>query len=215
VYVVRGEDSGELTAGIENDFLARVGNRFAAGNNAPDPANVPPAGYLWNAASQAGLKVRNYGFMVHNLTTANADGEQIDRVYDPALTASTDMEYRGPDAAFPDIERAKEFATEMGEYGQLGEMPQLLLVRIGKDDAAVSTMVEALTKSRFWNETAMFVAESGGGTRVYSPLSSQPASVGSDPFSVLRTVEAILGLRPLTIFDAAARPLTITLTPAQ
>src|SRR5258708_28363255 len=30
-----------------------------------EPANLPPAGYLWNSASQAGLKLRNYGFQVH------------------------------------------------------------------------------------------------------------------------------------------------------
>ena len=58
------------------------------------------------------MKFRNYGFDVHNVAKANADGGQVDRVYDPSLTASTDMEYRGVDPAYPDADRAKEFATE-------------------------------------------------------------------------------------------------------
>ena len=154
ILVVRSADPAPVAAGIENDYLARVGNKFPA-DGAPDPANTPPAGYLWNAASQAGLKMRNYGFQVHNLAKPNADGEQVDRVYDPALTASTDMEYRGIDPIYPDTERAKEFATELGEYDQLGEMPQLLLVRIGAGDEAMKIIEDAVRKSHFRAETAV------------------------------------------------------------
>ena len=216
VYIVRGDDSAELTAGIQNDYMARLGNRFAR-DGAPDPANVPPAGYLWDAAAQAGLKIRNYGFQVHNLAKPNVDGEQIDRVYDPALTASTDMEYRGPDPAYSDVERAKEFAGEIGEYGQLGEMPQLLLVRIGADDQAENIIEDAVAKSKFSGETAIFVAVQGKVARVRSPWTTRAATVGSNELSGLRTAEIILGLRPMTIFDAAAKPMfdAFTTAPAQ
>ncbi len=208
IYVVRGDDHGVLTAGMENDFLARLGDRFARDNSPPDPADVPPAGYLWNAATQAGLKIRNYGFQVHNLPKPNADGEQIDRTFDPALTAdNTDMEYRGPDPAYPDTERAKEFASEMKEFDTLTEMPQLLLVRIGTDDQALRIIEDALSKSKFRNETAMFIAGAGGS--VISPWAKNgPPDPGRyDALSALRTTEIILGLRPMTIFDAAAKPL--------
>jgi DNA-binding beta-propeller fold protein YncE len=213
ILVVRSADPAPAISGIENDYLARVGNRLPA-DGAPDPANTPPAGYLWNAASQAGLKMRNYGFQVHNLAKPTADGEQIDRVYDPALTASTDMEYRGPDPAYPDTDRAKEFATEIGEYDQLGDMPQLLLVRGGD----LKTIEDAVKKSRFWNETAMFDIEPGVFTMrtLNSASGFDPAIVVSswakpgpiyDQFSALRTIEIILGLRPMTIFDASAKPM--------
>jgi YVTN family beta-propeller protein len=207
IYVVRGGELGEATAGIDNDYLARLGNRLPADNSAPDPANVPPAGYLWTAASQAGLKIRNYGFEVHNLAKPNTDGEQIDRVYDPALAPSTDMEYRGPDPAYPDSERAKEFATELGEYGQVGDMPHLLLVRIGSDDQALSIIEDALAKSKFRSETAMIVAGGTAPPRVVSPWSGKAVTGNYSPLSALRTVEIILGLRPMTIGDAAAKPL--------
>ena len=217
---MHGPDPAPATSGIENDYLARVGNRFPA-DGAPDPANTPPAGYLWNAASQAGLKMRNYGFQVQNLAKPNADGEEIDRVYDPALAASTDMEYRGPDPAYPDTDRAKEFATELSEYDQLGEMPQLLLVRIGANPEAEKIIEDAAKKSRFWNETAIFNTSTvevvfGGldrqhiarfGTAALTSPWAKPTETEYDQFSALRTIEIILGLRPMTIFDASAKPM--------
>jgi YVTN family beta-propeller protein len=214
IIVMSSIDSAAVTAGIENDFLVRLGRKFAGGG-LPDPANTPPAGYLWNAVSQAGLKMRNYGFQVHNLAKPNADGEQVDRVYDPTLAPSTDMEYRGPDSRYPDTERAKEFATELGEYGQLGEMPELLLVRLGANPEAHRIVEDALSKSRFYRETAVFEIEPDGSAVVILPPVKLKGAVNDqiqalrayDPFSALRTIEIILGLRPMTIFDASAKPI--------
>ncbi len=207
VYVVRG-DANQPVSSIETDYTVRLGNRFSATGNAPDPANLPPVGYLWNAASQAGLKIRNYGFQVHNRDRATADGEQVDRLYDPSLTGSTDMEYRGPDPAYPDADRAKEFSNEMGEFDTTGELPQLLLVKIGTDDKALDTITAAVAKSKFASETAIFVVTPPA-VRVISPW-TKPDSPDSSPYgqlSALRTIEIILGLRPMTIVDAAATPM--------
>jgi YVTN family beta-propeller protein len=222
------EGVNRAVAGIAPDYTVRLAPASAAGRRraydfeGQDPANLPPVGYLWNAMSQAGLKLRNYGFQVHNRDKPTADGEQVDRVYDPTLAASTDMEYRGTDQAYPDTERAKEFANEVGEYGQLGEMPPLLLVRIGNDDQALGMLADAVTKSRFWNETAMFVVDAVAApdkpaALVISPWTKRGATDAPvnnqvnnhvyDQMSVLRTVELILGLRPMTTFDAAATPL--------
>ena len=218
VYVVAGnkpEAVNRATAAIAPDYTERLSQNSDAGRRrvndyeGQDPADAPPAGYLWNAASQAGIGMRNYGFQVHNRDKATPEGEQVDRVYDPALAGSTDMEYRGPDPAYPDAERAKEFADEVKDYGDLGEMPPLLLVRIGNDEQALRTMTDAISKSRFGNDTAMFVVDASGTGRVISPWAKSGAADGApyDQMSVLRTVEVILGLRPMTTFDAAAAPL--------
>jgi DNA-binding beta-propeller fold protein YncE len=217
IYVVReGNAANEATewatAAIASDYAVRLGGRVRSDSGMPDPASLPPAGYLWNAASQAGLKIRNYGFEAHNRDKATEDGEQIDRVWDPSLAASTDMEYRGPDPAYPDAERAKEFAGELNDYAQLGEMPQLLLVRIGNDDAALDIMTEAVTKSKFRDETAMFVLSTGvsgampASVSIVSPW-VRPGGGAADPLAALRTLEIILGLRPMTLFDASATPV--------
>jgi YVTN family beta-propeller protein len=210
------------TAAIAPDYTVRLAQNSTAGRrraddyDGQDPANAPPAGYLWNAASQTGIKIRNYGFQVHNRAKATADGEQVDRVYDPALASSTDMEYRGPDGTYPDAERAREFADEMKDYGDLGELPPLLLVRIGNDDEALGIIADAVTKSRFRDETAMFVVDAAGsaGVRqtaalIISPWAKRGAADSSayNQLSVLRTIEIILGLHPMTVFDSAAMPL--------
>ena len=216
VYVVasnKAEGVNWATAAISPDYTERLSQNSEAGRRrvydyeGQDPANSPPAGYLWNAAAQAGIKIRNYGFQVHNREKATAEGEQVDRVYDSALAASTDMEYRGPDPAYPDAERAKEFADEVKDYGELGDMPQLLLLRIGDDAQALRTVVDAVLKSRFWNETAIFVVDARSNAQVISPWGNRDDAAVYGRMPMLRTVEVILGLRPMTTFDAAATPL--------
>ena len=72
----------------------------------------------------------------------------------------------------------KEFISELKGFESSGKMPQLLIVRMGNDhtsgttpgkiaplsaaadnDQGVGMLVEAVSKSRFWNETAIFVIE--------------------------------------------------------
>ena len=106
-------------------------------------------------------------------------------------------------------------------------MPQLLIVRLANDgagtaagvadnDQALGMIVEGISKSKFWNETAIFVVEawSQDASRrapalVISPWvkPGQTYTARYTQASVLRTIETILGLRPLTVFDAAARPM--------
>jgi YVTN family beta-propeller protein len=214
VYVVRGDEKdaeavNRAMAGIAPDYTVRLAPATASGRRkvydfeGQEPANSPPAGYLWNSISQAGLKIRNYGFAVRNLPKPNADGEQVEGVYDPSLAATTDMEYRGMDPAYPDVERAKEFASEIKEYDQVETMPDLLLVRIGKDDAALPILKDAVEKSKFHAEIAMIVV-TGDKASVALPAGQEKTGTA---VAGLRTVEALLGLRPMTIFDASATPL--------
>jgi DNA-binding beta-propeller fold protein YncE len=92
---------------------------------------------------------------------------------------------------------------------------------VADNDQSVGIMVEGLSKSKFWASTAMFILEDDaqdGADHVDSHRS--PAFVVSpytrrggvdstlyNTTSVLRTIELILGLRPMTMFDAAARPM--------
>jgi hypothetical protein len=150
------------------------------------------------------------------------------------------MKYRAFDLNYSDRDRAKEFIADLHRFEQAGSMPQLLLVRMGNDhtngtspgkltplalaadnDQGVGMIVEALSHSRFWNETAVFVIEDdaqNGPDHVDSHRSPcwvispwvKRHSVNSTMYnqtSVLRTMEAILGLRPMTTYDAAARPM--------
>jgi YVTN family beta-propeller protein len=219
IYIVGYEGGADgqnrAVAAIAPDYTQRLWPSYSAGRRkiydfeGQEPANAPPAGYLWTAAAQAGLSFRNYGFFVDSRKEPEADGTQITGVRDPILAPVTDPNYRGPDPGYPDVERAKEFIAELADFEKDNSMPRLLLMRMS-DDRAVDMVVEAVSKSRFWPETAVFgVYLHRSGPLLASPLAKKGPvdSTTYDPMSVLRTVEIILGLHPLTTYDAGARPL--------
>ena len=117
-------------------------------------------------------------------------------------------------------------------------MPQLLFMRLAGDrtpqgvadnDQAVGMIAEAITKSRFWNDTVVFIVESDSGAGKDHVDAHRTTCYVISPFvrrgmvdhamyndaSVLRAIELILGLHPMTAFDAAAHPLfgVFTATP--
>ncbi len=212
-----------------------------------DAASLPPAGYLWTNANAAGLTIRNFGYMVDNKAGAKMGEEQITGVRDPVLAKCTNRFYRGFDLTYPDVERAKVFLAEFHQYEQSGEMPRLIVMRLGNDhtngtaagrlsplsyaadnDQGVGMLVEAVSKSKFWTSTAIFIVEDdaqNGPDHVDSHRS--PAYVISsyikrhtvdstmyNTTSLLRTMELMLGLKPMTHFDAASRVLTASFQPA-
>jgi len=96
------------------------------------------------------------------------------------------------------------------------------LSMVADNDYALGMLVEAVAKSRFWSSTAIFVLEDdaqNGPDHVDSHRSPaflispyvKHKAVDSSMYntaSMLRTMELILGLRPMTQFDAAARPMS-------
>ena len=184
--------------------------------------------------------MRNYGYFASNLKTAAPDGTQVEAVRDPVLRKVTNLHYRGFDLEYPDVERAKTFLRDLSEFQNTGQMPRLIFMRLGNDhtsgtspgkiaplssvadnDSALGTIVEAVSHSRFWPKTAIFVLEDdaqNGPDHVDSHRSAafvisayaKRHAVDSTMYnttSVLRTIELILGLNPMTQFDAAARPM--------
>ncbi|MDR3701681.1 MAG: bifunctional YncE family protein/alkaline phosphatase family protein [Candidatus Sulfopaludibacter sp.] len=236
------------TAAIAPDYVVKMWpNEYAHRRTTydfeeQDPASLPPAGYLWTAAGQSGLSIRNFGYMANNDPKNPPPGaEQITKVRDPVLAKVTNRFYRGFDLAYPDRERAKTFIAELKDYEQKGAMPQLMVMRLGNDhtygvqagrltplalaadnDYALGMIVEAISKSKFWGSTLICVLEDdaqNGADHVDSHRS--PAFLISsfvkrhavdgtmyNTTSMLRTIELILGLRPMTQFDAAARPMS-------
>jgi YVTN family beta-propeller protein len=234
------------TAAIAPDFTQRMWPSQYAGRSKTynfeggEPANSPPAGYLWTNAAQAGITVANYGYFAENRTKPAADGSQISSVRDPVLSKVTNTDYRSFDLDYPDVERAKVFLDDLGDWQKDGTMPQLLIMRLGNDhtsgttagkiaplsasadnDQAVGMVVEAVSKSRYWNETAFFIIEDDAQNGpdhvdshrstcyVISPWVKRHAvnSTMYNQASVLRTMEIILGMHPMTTYDAGARPM--------
>ncbi len=234
-------------AGIAPDYTQKMwpneyGHRSPYyGFEGGEPANSPPAGYIWSNAVNAELSVRNYGEFVENKKQAGADGIQVDHVGDPSLRGITNMRYRGFDLDYPDVERARVFLSDLKEFEQSGNMPRLMIVRLGNDhtngatagklspislfadnDYALGLIVEGVSKSRFWAKTAIFAIEDDAQNGPDHVDSHRSVMLAVSPYtrrgmvdssmynqsSIMRTMELILGLRPMTQFDAAARPLT-------
>ena len=89
------------------------------------------------------------------------------------------------------------------------------------NDYALGMLVDGLSKSKFWKSTAIFVLEDDAqngpdhidshrsAAYIISPYTHTGAinSTMYNTTSMLRTMELILHLRPMTHFDAAARPM--------
>ena len=242
---VSAEGHNWLSAAIAPDFTVKTWPNTYANRSkvyryeGGEPANTPPAGYIWDNALQAGVTVRDYGEWVSDIPLKEVTGaRQVKAVKDPVLAPYTDMNFRGFDLHYPDVERAKEFIREWKEFDAKGQAPQLIILRLGTDhtmgtrpheltpfsyaadnDYAIGMVVDAVSHSELWGSTAIFAIEDDSQNGpdhvdshrapvwVISPYTHRGVvdSTMYNQMSVLRTMEMILGLRPMTQFDAAAR----------
>lgn len=136
--------AGDIEGGAEN-LLPGTGNVAA-----PDSSEGGiDQGYIWNAAHQAGLSVRDYGMFIdldrYNLPAAfgalnipedptpYADGVQVAYSSSPFLAPYTDIYFRGFDNSFPDYYRFQEWDREFQQFDANGNLPGLSLVRLMHD----------------------------------------------------------------------------------
>ncbi|MGB8489477.1 MAG: bifunctional YncE family protein/alkaline phosphatase family protein [Bacteroidales bacterium] len=143
---------------------------------------------------------------------------------------------------FSDVMRADAFIRELKGYEAMegDQLPELMIMALPNDhtaglrpgsptprsmvadnDLALGRIVEALSGSRFWNNTVIFVVEDdsqSGWDHVsayrtvalvispYSRLRTTNSTYYTQP-SMVRTIEQILGLPPMNIQDAIANPM--------
>ena len=235
------------TSAIANDYVVKLWpSTYARRRNyydyeGDDPASLPPAGYLWTNAASRGISMRNYGYWATNRKEVAPDGGvQIEAVKDPVLAKVTDLKFRGWDLAYPDVKRAEAFRADLAQLEAADKLPALMFMRLGNDhtngttagriapfsmfadnDYALGMIVEALSRSKFWKSTAIFVLEDDSQNGpdhidshrapayIISPY-THTGTIDSRMYntaSMLRTMELLLHLRPLTHFDAGARPM--------
>jgi hypothetical protein len=140
----------------------------------------------------------------------------------------------------PDVYRAKMFIEELKEFERKGEMPNLLVLSLPCDhttgtqpgfptprasvadnDLALGRIVEAVSRSRFWKETCIFVVEDDPQDGfdhidahrtvafVISPYTRRRFvdSTCYNQAGMVKTINLILGLPPLNQMDLAATPM--------
>ena len=100
------------------------------------------------------------------------------RVSVPTLQPYTNADFAAPFDVIPDVQRAEVFLREFRQFEQRGQMPAFTLMLLPSDhtagvspgfpspramvadnDLALGRVVEAISKSRFWKDTAIFVIE--------------------------------------------------------
>jgi YVTN family beta-propeller protein len=197
-----------------------------------DDVAAPSTGYLWDLAVRKGISLRNYGEFVagdksHYIGTRRA------------LAATTSNEFPPFDLSIPDQKRADIWIGELGGFVKRGSMPALQIVRLPNDhtagtqadaptpraymadnDLALGRMIEALSSTPFWRDTAVFVLEDdaqSGPDHVDSHRSllfvisafNRPGTIHRfvNTTDVLATMEELLGLGSLSQFDHFGRPL--------
>jgi hypothetical protein len=228
-------------AAFANDYLEKMwppeyaGRRKLYDFEDGAHASTPHAGYLWDLAARSAVSFRNYG----EFTSAGAlRGGDVTTDF-AGLRVRTDLHFPTFDMTIPDVERVREWEREYANFERTDSLPQLEVVRLPRDhtagtrpgsvtpqgmvadnDAAVGRLVEIVSRSRDWHDSAIFIVEDdaqNGADHVDEQRSTfyliSPYARGGvqhltyTTASVLRTIETLLGMPPLTPYDAGARPL--------
>ena len=196
----------------------------------------PTRGFLWDYAASAGLSYRSYGEFIE----ASESVDLPSRARERSLEGHFDPMYRPWDLNCPDRKRVDEWLREFHEFEEKGNLPRLEILRLPNDhtegtaagkptprafvaenDLALGRLVEAVSHSKYWNSTALFVVEDDAQNGpdhvdahrtealVISPYTKRHFvdSTLYSTSSMLRTIELILGLPPMSQYDAAATPM--------
>lgn len=170
-------------------------------------------------------------FIFRNVTTLNSIKDLLSE------------NYPGYDGhKIPDILRAKTFINELSQYENMQDdsLPQLMVMALPNDhtsatrpgfptpramvadnDLALGQIIEAVSHSKFWKNTVVFVVEDDSQdgwdhvsayrtmAMVVSPYSKINKTIHTsyNQPSMVRTIEQILGLQPMNIQDAIANPM--------
>ena len=224
------------------------GRRGTYPSESNDPAIAPNKNgtdsYIWQRLKSAGVSYRNYGFYV---TGANAAYDpDLDQHTDHAyhgfdLACPDNPDTFKPRSTSCGTPRFTEWKREFDSYVANDNLPDVEFVRLPNDhtsgtkpgmptprayvadnDLALGRLVDAVSHSKYWKDTAIFVTEDDAQngpdhvdahrtiSQVISPY-TQHGKVDSTFYStasMLRTIENIAGVAPLTQFDTFATPMT-------
>jgi YVTN family beta-propeller protein len=202
-----------------------------------------PGGYLWDACERKHLTYRTYGEMAGFVSSPESEPEVRAEGSLKGHVSTEWLKLKSKGARDP--EKAGVFIDELHAAEKTGEWPNFMVMSLGEDhtqglrpgaftpsalvasnDQALGQIVEAVSNSRFWKETAIFVIEDdaqNGPDHVdahrtvallVSPWAKRKA-VDSSMYttsSMVKTMELILGLDPMSQFDAAATPMEFSFT---
>jgi YVTN family beta-propeller protein len=204
-------------------------------------ASVPHSGYLWDAAARAGRSLRNYGEFVTN--PGQPGGPVVSHMRDlrehtDPRYVGYDLSYSDLDR---EAEWEREYRADE-RYGappalQIVRLPddhtagtrvglRTPAAMVASNDLALGRLVDTVSHSRDWADTLIVAVEDDAQNgpdhvdqRRMPIFFASPYAKGGvlhqhySTAGILRTIELILGLAPLSAYDASANPLYAAFTP--
>jgi YVTN family beta-propeller protein len=204
-------------------------------------ADIPSSGYIWDAAARKGLTYRSYGEAAQRVSEHEIGADRLA----PGLAGHVAQKFKLP--GMRDTDNVRSFIDEFDAYEKNYEspdaskrLPNFIVMSLGENhtrgtapgvctpaacvannDWAVGMLVERVSHSRYWPETAIFMIEDDAQNGpdhvdarrtaglVISPYTKRGAvdSTLYSTSSMVRTMELLLGLAPMTQYDAAATPM--------
>ncbi len=208
------------------------------------PVASPEAGYIWNLCEKHDVSFKDYGEFVDSNPDTNKPNTaretalvgHIDPMYrgwdldysDVSRYKTWDKDFTKllADSAVPhfNILRLPNDHTAGTRKGSL--TPQAM---VAENDYALGLFVDRISHSRIWNQSAIFVIEDDAQDGADHVDAHRTEGLVISPYvkrncvdstlyttsSMLRTMELILGMPPMSQYDAAATPMfnSFTMTP--
>jgi YVTN family beta-propeller protein len=179
---------------------------------------VPASGYLWDLCRRHGVSFKNYGEGARRVPSVNRGNWTGARDTDRVKHWIADLQQAEQTGELPHFT-----IMSLGENHTQGTRPGAPTPEacVGNNDLALGRLVEAATHSRFWNQMAIFIIEDDTQNGPDHVDAHRTPGLVLSPFckrhfvdstlyttaSMLRTMELILGLPPLTQYDAGATPM--------
>ncbi len=201
--------------------------------------SAPAGGYIWDYARRANVSVRSYGEFVEH-TSRSAAGDVVATAAVPGLNGLVATSFAGWDLDIPDAKRVDNWLLEFRQYEAAANLPALNIIRLPNDhtagtkigwptpramvaenDLALGRIVETISTSAYWKDSAIFVLEDDAQAGPDHVDSHRSVLLVAGAFArrnavdhtfyttsgVLRTIELILGLPPMSQYDAGATPM--------
>ena len=178
------------------------------------------------------------------------DGEDFTRAWTassplPKLNSVVAHNFPSYSTSIPDVIRADIFLADFRQMEKDGRMPNLTLLQlpsnhtygaspglssakamVADNDVALGKVVEAISRSRFWSKTAIFVMEDDAQNGVDHVDGHRTVALVASPYtrrghvdstfystqSMVKTIELILGLPAMSLFDLIAHDMRNSFT---
>ena len=208
------------------------------------PAKVPNSGYLWDVAKRFNLTYRSYGEFASRVST-NTSAVMDARPGIFGLTGHVSTAYGGNttrdgDNADVFIREFDQYEANFDSHDNNKRLPNVVVMSLPEDhtkgtqlgaftpeasvagnDIALGRIVERVSHSKYWAETAIFVIEDDAQDGPDHVDARRTVALAISPYihrgkvdstvyttsSILRTIELLLGLPPMSQYDAAATPM--------